>query len=111
MIKLEITPLAVRRLQEKLGEQPGVIKLYYDTEGCGCDGVNTLLIQNEKGQFDLPIDAGDLSFVIDQQHQIFYEDTLWLDAEENYPAFKLSSKAATYSSNVQLRDMRHATAK
>lgn len=109
MIKLEVSPLAERRLQEKLGEQPGVIKLYYDTEGCGCDGVNTLLIQNEKGQFDLPINAGALSFVVDQQHQIFYEDALRLDAEENYPAFKLSGKSSTYSTNVQLRDMRHTT--
>lgn len=110
MIKLEISPLAVRRLQENLGDQPGVIKLYYDTEGCGCDGVNTLLIQSQKGQFDLPIDAGDLSFVVDQQHQIFYEDTMWLDAEQNYPAFKLSSKSSIYSTNIQLRDMRHANA-
>lgn len=106
MIKLEVSPLAERRLQENLGEQPGVIKLYYDTEGCGCDGISTLLIQNERGKYDIPIEAGSLSFVVDQQHQIFYEEMLWLDAEENYPAFKLSSKSSTYSSNVQLRDMR-----
>ncbi|WP_230202412.1 iron-sulfur cluster biosynthesis family protein [Paenibacillus ihumii] len=106
MIKLEVSPLAARRIQEKLGEQSGVIKLYYDTEGCGCDGINTLLIQNRQGEFDIPLDAGDLSFVVDRQHQIFYEDLLWLDAEENYPTFKLSSKSSTYSSNVQLRDLR-----
>ncbi|WP_019636012.1 iron-sulfur cluster biosynthesis family protein [Paenibacillus fonticola] len=107
MIKLEITPVAARRLEETLGEQPGIIKLYYDTEGCGCDGINTLIIQDQKGNFDVPMEAKRFSFVIDQQHQIFYEDTMWLDAEENYPSFKLSSKSATYSTNVLVRDTRH----
>ncbi|MNP27888.1 hypothetical protein D3C76_1208200 [compost metagenome] len=106
MIKIEITPLAKQRIQESLGDKPGVIKLIYDTEGCGCDGINRLLIQPESGKFDTPIDASPFTFVVDQQHQIFYEDKLKLDAEENYPVFKLSSDSSTYSTNVSIQDLR-----
>lgn len=106
MITIEITPLAQQRIQERLGEQPGVIRLIYDTEGCGCDGINRLLIQQERGKFDTSIDAPPFNFVVDQQHQIFYEQTLKLDADPNYPTFKLSSDSATYSTNVNIQDLR-----
>ncbi|MNN12523.1 hypothetical protein D3C76_87580 [compost metagenome] len=106
MIKIEITPLAEQRIQETLGDKPGVIKLIYDTEGCGCDGINRLLIQRESGKFDTPIDAPPFNFVVDQQHQIFYEANLRLDAEANYPVFKLSSDSSIYSTNVSIEDLR-----
>lgn len=106
MITIEITPLAEQRIQESLGDKPGVIKLIYDTEGCGCDGINRLLIQHESGKFDTSIDAPPFTFVVDQQHQIFYEQSLKLDADQNYPTFKLSSDSAIYSTNVTIQDLR-----
>lgn len=106
MIKLDISPVAERRLLDNLGEQSGVIKMFYDNEGCGCDGVTTLLIQNQGGKYDVAMDAGSFSFVIDQQHQLFYESVLRLDAEENYSDFKLVSHSMIYSTHVNIRDVR-----
>lgn len=106
MIQIEISPLAKERLQRSLGDQPGVIKLIYDTEGCGCDGINRLLIQKEAGEFDVAIDAAPFSFVVDQQHQIFYEQHLQLDADPHYPTFTLSSQSSVYSTNVRIDDVR-----
>ncbi len=39
---IQVTPLAERKLKERLGDQPEFFKLFYDTEGCGCDGINVI---------------------------------------------------------------------
>lgn len=44
---IQVTPLAERKLKERLEDQPGLFKLFYDTEGCGCDGINVLISVSE----------------------------------------------------------------
>ncbi|ASA22352.1 iron-sulfur cluster biosynthesis family protein [Paenibacillus donghaensis] len=105
---IQVTPLAERKLQHLLGEKPGIFKLFYDTEGCGCDGINVLLIVNEAESYDLPLEAGKLPFIISSQQEIFYEEKLRLDADEHLPSFKLASDSQIYGNNIQLRDLRGA---
>jgi uncharacterized protein YqkB len=39
-MNIQVTPLAERKLTERLGGKPGFFKLLFDTESCGCDGIN-----------------------------------------------------------------------
>ncbi|WP_342435981.1 iron-sulfur cluster biosynthesis family protein [Paenibacillus sp. FSL L8-0436] len=106
-MKIQITPLAERKLKERLGDQPGLFKLFYDTEGCGCDGINVLLIVNEAQSGDVSIDADELPFIISRQQEIFYEEQMRLDAEERFSSFKLDSHSQIYGKNILVRDLRN----
>jgi len=105
---IQVTPLAGKKLTERLGNQPGIFKLFYDTEDCGCDGINVLLIVDEAASGDIAIDAGGLPFVVARQQEIFYEEKMRLDAEERLSAFKLDSDSQIYGTNVMVRDVRKA---
>lgn len=105
-MKIQLTPLAEAKLKQQLGEQPGIFKLFYDTVGCGCDGINVLLIIDHAEDGDVPVQADPLPFIISGQQEIFYEDHLRLDAEEHYASFKLSSDSQIYGSNILVRDIR-----
>ncbi|NUU61462.1 iron-sulfur cluster biosynthesis family protein [Paenibacillus agri] len=103
---IQVTPLAERKLKERLGDQPGIFKLFYDTQGCGCDGINVLLIVDQAGPEDLRIDAGGLPFIVSRQQEIFYEDKMRLDGEERFTSFKLDSDSQIYGKNILIRDIR-----
>lgn len=104
---IQVTPLAERKLKERLGDQPGFFKLFYDTEGCGCDGINVLLIVSEAEDGDSTIDAGSLPFIVSRQQEIFYEDHMRLDTEERFSSFKLDSDSQIYGKNILVKDMRN----
>ncbi|MBY9081847.1 iron-sulfur cluster biosynthesis family protein [Paenibacillus sp. HN-1] len=106
-MKIRITPLAERKLRERLGILPGTFKLLYDTgHACGCDGINVLLILDKPDIGDLHVEAGGLPFVVNTQHEIFYEEQLKLDADEHMTSFVLTSDSQLYGKNIQLRDLR-----
>lgn len=107
-MRIQVTPVAERKLRERLQDQPGLFKLFYDTEGCGCDGINVLLIVKEARPGDMPVEAGGLPFIISRQQEIFYEEQMRLDAEERFPSFKLDSDSQIYGKNIQVRDLRDA---
>ena len=88
---IQVSPLAEARLTEKLGDRPGDFKLFYDTDGCGCDGIAVLLILNEPDSDDVTVEAGALPFVINKQQQIYFEPSLRLQSEHSFPSFRLSS--------------------
>lgn len=105
-MNIQVTPLAERKLTERLGGKPGMFKLFFDTEGCGCDGITVLLIVNEAAPDDVRIEAGSLPFIVSGQQEIFYEDRMRLDGEERFSSFKLDSDSQIYGKNIQLRDIR-----
>ncbi|NGM81324.1 iron-sulfur cluster biosynthesis family protein [Paenibacillus sp. 7124] len=105
-MKIQVTPLAEKRLKERLGSRPGTFKLFYDTVDCGCDGINVLLILDKPDTGDLHVEAGDLPVVVGNQHEIFYEEQLKLDADSNTSSFKLSSDSQLYGQNILVRDTR-----
>ncbi|WP_379129782.1 iron-sulfur cluster biosynthesis family protein [Paenibacillus sp. sgz500958] len=104
---IQVTPTAEKKLIERLGDQPGIFKLFYDTVDCGCDGINVLLIVDETGPEDLTIEAGKLSFAVSRQQEIFYEERMRLDAEDRFSSFKLDSDSQIYGTNVLVRDTRN----
>ncbi len=103
---IQVSPLAESRLSAKLKDQPGYFKLFYDTDGCGCDGIAVLLIVNEPDSDDIPIESSTLPFLINKQQQIYFEPNLRLQSENSFPCFRLCSDSMIYGSNVKVYDLR-----
>jgi uncharacterized protein YqkB len=105
-MNIQVSPLAEQRLTQILGDQPGYIKLFYDTEGCGCDGIIVLKIVSGPDNGDLEVQAGDLPFLVSRQQAIYFEESMRLDADEKFPSYMLYSDSTYYNKNVQTRDIR-----
>ncbi|MFK4301284.1 MULTISPECIES: iron-sulfur cluster biosynthesis family protein [unclassified Paenibacillus] len=105
-MNIQISPLAEQRLTQILGDQPGYIKLFYDTEGCGCDGITVLKSVSAPDNGDIEVQAGSLPFLVSGQQGIYFEESMRLDADEKFPSYKLSSDSTFYSNNVKTRDVR-----
>lgn len=104
---IRISEVADRHLRRSV-DQGAVIRLMFDAEGCGCgvNGLPALWILDKPEPNDLVIESNSVPFYISKWAAIYYEEHLQLDAEVNYPAFRLFSNSQTYSSNVQLIDKR-----
>lgn len=103
---IQVSPLAESRLRAKLEDRPGTFKLFYDTDGCGCDGIAVLLIVNEPDEDDIHIEAGKLPFIINKQQQIYFEPCLRLQSEDSFPSYRLSSDSMIYGNHIKVHDLR-----
>lgn len=103
---IQITDLAAKRLTESLNDQPGYFKVFYDMEGCGCNGIIVILIVDEPADLDTQIETNLVPFYVDPKQQLNLEQHMKLNTEENYPSFTLSSDSSVLSSNVRVRDNR-----
>ncbi|KQY94855.1 hypothetical protein ASD24_04755 [Paenibacillus sp. Root52] len=107
---IQITDLAAARLTESLNDQPGYFKVFYDTEGCGCNGIIVILLIDEPAALDEQIETNLVPFYVDPKQQLNLEQQMKLDTEQNYASFTLSSDAGVLSSNVRVRDIRAVAA-
>ncbi|MGM1044934.1 Uncharacterized protein YqkB [Paenibacillus uliginis N3/975] len=106
---IQLTPDAEKKLKERIGNQPGRVRLIYDTEGCGCavNGIPGLRIINEPDSEDVTVSAGDsVAFVINRRQEVFFEDAMTLDVFSGLSTFRLDSNNQTYGTNIQLVDTR-----
>lgn len=61
---IELNALTVDKLKENLGERPGDFKLFFDTEGCGCNGVIVIQIISEPYATDIEVQKEPLHFLL-----------------------------------------------
>ncbi|MGZ9584127.1 iron-sulfur cluster biosynthesis family protein [Paenibacillus marinisediminis] len=91
-----------------LRHDSGLIRLSYDTDGCGCavNGVPSIWIIDQPSPFDEQVSSNaPFPVVIDHHHAIFFEEQLFLDAM-GAGIFRLSSKQQIYSTHVSCVDKR-----
>ncbi len=105
-IHLELDSLSVERLASVLSGRPGMFKLFYDTEDCGCNGVLVILVVDAPNATDIAIQSNSYSFWIDRQQEQQFDSRMRLEADPSYPSFKLSSDAGMFSSNIRIQDRR-----
>ncbi|WP_040951830.1 iron-sulfur cluster biosynthesis family protein [Gorillibacterium massiliense] len=96
------------KLQESLGSRPGFFKIYNDTEDCGCNGIMVVLIVGEPDPTDLPVESDEFTFIVDNRQSHLFDDVLKLEANTDYPDYRLTSDGTFYGSNIRVRDTRPA---
>ncbi|MCY9515870.1 iron-sulfur cluster biosynthesis family protein [Paenibacillus apiarius] len=115
-VMIQITEAAASALANRLVEScsgKGIIKLIYDTDGCGCavNGVPALRLIDEPAPFDLAVDTNTgWTWVMDKHQMVFFDEALVLDVSGTTGMFKLSSTQQIYSTHVACEDHRKARA-
>ncbi len=107
-MQIQLDPLTVRRLGESLNGRPGFLKLFYDTEDCGCNGVLVIQIVDSPNATDIVFQNEPYTFLCDRQQESLFDSSMTLAAEENYPSYKLTSPSGLFSSNLRVKDLRLA---
>jgi iron-sulfur cluster insertion protein len=92
-VKIVFTDQAIDKLKvyELTGDR--VIKLKYETEGCGCvmSGVPFLWIVDHKEEDELVIETNFGPVLVEKSKMVFFDDELKIDFVESANCFKLSS--------------------
>jgi uncharacterized protein YqkB len=110
---ITFTEAAVRQIEKQLDGRPAVLKLVYDTEGCGCavNGVPALWLAAEKADGDRMAAGTPYEVAYDPMHEIFFEDKLKVDYQPAGKSFILKSDNQIYSASMSLLDKRESAAK
>ncbi|QUL57843.1 iron-sulfur cluster biosynthesis family protein [Paenibacillus tritici] len=104
---IELTPLTKERLEQSLAGRPGQFKMFYDTEDCGCNGVLVIRIVSEPSPTDIVFQTEPFTFLCDRQQELLFDESMRLEAEEGYPAYKLTSDSTLFGSNIRVQDRRN----
>lgn len=106
MINIQFSKAAKEAIRKKMKQKDVVLKLVYDTEGCGCgvSGVPTLYMVDEI-QDGVKAKSDTFPIYYDEQQRVFFEEQLMIDINHHaYGAFVLKSNGQIYSSYMSLVD-------
>jgi uncharacterized protein YqkB len=103
-VRIDFTPAAAARVEAELPGGHVMLKLLYDTEGCGCvmSGVPTLLSITEPEDGDERAEGGPIEVWFQKRYEVFFEDALKIDAKEGSLDFVLKSDNQIYTTNLRL---------
>jgi len=104
---IHLTDDARKAINERIGTGSTAcyLKLVYDTEYCGCNGLPALHLVSTVEETDVLVDSNGPPMATDRGRMIYFEERMKIDRSGS-SSFKLSSDSQTYSSNVKLVDRR-----
>ena len=105
-MNIQLNTLATDRLFRFLGDKPGHLKLFYDVEDCGCNGVLVIQIVDAPYPTDIAAQGEPFSFLVDAKQEPLFDDVMRLEADAEFPVFKLTSDSALFSSHIRIQDIR-----
>jgi uncharacterized protein YqkB len=107
-MKINFTDTAIERLTPILGDGQALLRLVFDTEGCGCsvNGVPTLWLVSAATEGDLSADAEPFRLIYKAKDEIFFEDTMKIDYQDTTKSFILKSNSQIYNAGMSLVDKR-----
>ncbi|MFC2948245.1 iron-sulfur cluster biosynthesis family protein [Virgibacillus sediminis] len=90
-MELTITPEAASSLKQLNRNGENYLKLWYDTDGCGCavNGLPSIRFTNEKSSRSMDVESNGYPVIIDQDQAVFFEENMKLDVRNG--SFRLSS--------------------
>ncbi|QAS54299.1 iron-sulfur cluster biosynthesis family protein [Halobacillus litoralis] len=105
-MKLRITEEAKDQLEQIRDQERPLIRLFYDTEGCGCgvNGLPTIRLEKKEYETDEKVDNGDYAVIIDQQQAIFFKKDMKLDCVKG--SFRLSSPDGILNPIISIKDVK-----
>ncbi|MBM7552383.1 iron-sulfur cluster biosynthesis family protein [Thalassobacillus pellis] len=104
-MKLTITDSAKIQLESLRGEEHPYLRLFYDTDDCGCgvNGVPTVRWTSHRTEWDKSIESTDYSVIVHKQQAIFFSEKLKLDAYGG--ALRLSSPEGILNPAISGREI------
>jgi len=107
-MKITLTDAAIAQLQPLLEDGKTLVKLVFDTEGCGCsvNGVPTLWLVHETAQGEIQAESEPFPLIYKAKDEIFFEDQMKLDYENAAKSYILKSNNQIYNAHMALVDKR-----
>lgn len=104
-MQIQVSSSAVNRLRNQYEEKP-IIKIAYDIEGCGCavDGVVQLWQVSELEPDDHIAYDEAATIIYDRRQEVFFEDLIRMDYQEEQLAFSLRSDNQIYHPSLRIID-------
>lgn len=94
---------AADKLQPFVGDGQAMLKLVYDTEGCGCvvNGVSALYVVHEPAQGDVMGEGDPYPFLYEERYEVFFEPELRIAYSKDRNAFSLASDSQIYHHDMR----------
>jgi uncharacterized protein YqkB len=92
-MEIQLTELALKKINEKISGKQGFLKLKYDTEGCGCvvSGIAALWFVSELEEEDIAIPTNDRIIYMEKSKTVFFDEKMKIDFTETANCFQLKS--------------------
>ncbi|RWZ60162.1 iron-sulfur cluster biosynthesis family protein [Halobacillus fulvus] len=105
-MKLTITETAKEQLQHIEEAERPFIRLFYDTDDCGCgvNGLPTVRLESEQRETDEVVDNDEYQVIIDHQQAIFFRQDMKLDFRKG--TFRLSSPNGVLNPVISTKDIK-----
>lgn len=102
-MEIRFSNTAKDKLLPLLQDSSARLKLLHDTEGCGCvvSGVPALQLVDAPGPDDCE-GEGELPFLFEPRHEIFFEPVLKIDYDPVKAQFSLKSDQQIYTNHLRL---------
>lgn len=92
-MNITMTDSAIAKLNTKIGEQKGYVKIQYVTDGLSCGaGVPTLwFISSKDDANDILFDTNDRPVLLEKANLIYFDEELKIDYSDSVNSFQLIS--------------------
>jgi iron-sulfur cluster insertion protein len=93
VVRLEFTEKAIGKIKGHMTSEEKMIKLKYETEGCGCvvSGVPVLWIVNHKDEDEIFIETNYKPVLIEKSKMVFFDEEMKIDFVESANCYQLKS--------------------
>jgi len=104
-MEVTFTKEAIEQLTPKLNENnERLLKLKYDTDGCGCvmSGVTALWLVEEQDQGDIRIETNHVPLLVEKTKMVFLDEQLTISYNETAKSFMLKSPSQILNPRMSL---------
>ncbi|MEH6906644.1 MULTISPECIES: iron-sulfur cluster biosynthesis family protein [Neobacillus] len=103
-MEINITEAATEKINERLNNRDGYLKLKYDTDDCGCavNGVVALWFIPELETDDIAIETNDRTVYAEKSKMVFFDEQMKIDFSQASNCFQLKSPQQILNGHMSL---------
>jgi uncharacterized protein YqkB len=103
-VEINITEAATEKINERLNNRDGYLKLKYDTDDCGCavNGVVALWFIPELETDDIAIETNDRTVYAEKSKMVFFDEQMKIDFSQASNCFQLKSPQQILNGHMSL---------
>lgn len=111
VVEFTFTEEAIERLKDKKLNNELLLKIRYETEGCGCvvSGVPTLWIVDHQEKDEVRIETNFCPVLVEKTKMVFYDEQLKIDYVKSANCYSLKSPNQILNPRMMLIEKRELT--
>jgi uncharacterized protein YqkB len=103
-VEIIITSAATEKINNRIADRDGYLKLKYDTDGCGCavNGVVALWFVPKLDADDVAIETNDRTVYVEKSKTVFFDEQMKIDFSKVTNCFQLKSPQQILNGHMSL---------